>query len=521
MNKKGMNQKETSASWFVFIATLCNTILYHYPLALFAVSRLDETSLNGVLTLITLLILEVAITAFFLFCLLIINTMLTKIISIILALINSVALYFMQTYHAMLDLTMVDNILNTQFSEASSYFHPTLFIYLFFLGIVPSWFIARIKFSKISRFKLLTQAISIVVITILWFYINASTWLWFDKYSKLLGAQIMPWSYVFNTYRYYSNLTTRSPEQKELPRAHFKKSTKTVVVLIIGETARKANFSLYGYTRETNPLLKNSGVIALNNPTACSTYTTESIACILSHKNESAPEYEPLTSYLQRHDVDVIWRTRNWGEPPMNVASYQKRGDLKKLCSGEKCRYDELLLSGLLTRINASKKQKIFIVLHTKGSHGPSYYLRYPKQFEKFTPVCQSVELDKCTQEELINAYDNTIIYADYFIKQTIDKLKELTIPSTLIYASDHGESLGEYGLYLHGTPASIAPDVQLEIPMLVWMSDNFINAKNIDINTINQSKQYGHAHIFHSVMGAFNMESSIYKKNYDIFNKQ
>jgi lipid A ethanolaminephosphotransferase len=163
-----------------------------------------------------------------------------------------------------------------------------------------------------------------------------------------------------------------------------------------------------------------------------------------------------------------------------------------------------------------SKKQKILVVLHTKGSHGPSYNTQYPPKFEKYTPVCKSVELSKCSNEELINAYDNTIFYTDYFINKTINILKNLkNIPSMLIYASDHGESLGEYGLYLHGTPYSIAPDYQTKIPFMIWLSAEFKNQKNI--SSMVQKKSHSHENIFHTIIGAYEMQTKIYKPNLDI----
>src|SRR6185312_9502252 len=199
------------------------------------------------------------------------------------------------------------------------------------------------------------------------------------------------------------------------------------------------------------PLLSKAGVVALKKASACATYTAAAVRCILSNVDSESPfskPYEPLPSYLQRHGVDVIWRTPNFGEPPIKVETYQKASDLLKICAGTRCNYDEVLLSGLEQRIRTSSSQRVFVVLHQSGSHGPAYYTKYPPEFEYFKPVCKTVELGKCTQQELINAYDNTILYEDYFISQAIGVLKRLSHRcALLIYVSDHGESLGEYGL--------------------------------------------------------------------------
>jgi len=174
-----------------------------------------------------------------------------------------------------------------------------------------------------------------------------------------------------------------------------------------------------------------------------------------------------------------------------------------------------VLLTNLEKEILKLKKNKTFVVLHTNGSHGPTYYKKYPKAFEVFTPACKTVNLQACTQQELINAYDNTILYTDYFLHQTITILKKFSDrPTMLIYASDHGESLGEYGLYLHGTPYSIAPDFQKDIPFLIWESDSFQKKNGGKIDT---GSSYRQNNIFHTVMGAFDMNSTIYDNKRNI----
>jgi lipid A ethanolaminephosphotransferase len=229
-----------------------------------------------------------------------------------------------------------------------------------------------------------------------------------------------------------------------------------------------------------------------------------------------------LPSYLQRFGVDVIWRTRNWGEPPIVVQTYEKASDLSANCSGAPCDYDEVLLSGLEQRIRTSSSKRVFVVLHQSGSHGPAYYTKYPSEFEYFKPVCKSVELSKCTQQELVNAYDNTIRYEDDFLFRAIGVLEKFQDTSTLlIYVSDHGESLGEYGMYLHGIPYSIAPDVQKEVPFIVWMSDPFIRQKAVQVSRLESQSAHSQHDVFHTVMGAFSMRSAAYDGEYDIFSEK
>jgi lipid A ethanolaminephosphotransferase len=199
----------------------------------------------------------------------------------------------------------------------------------------------------------------------------------------------------------------------------------------------------------------------------------------------------------------------------------QKPSDLLADCAGARCAYDEILVSRLEQRIKASSSQNVFVVLHQSGSHGPAYYTKYPSEFEYFKPVCKSVELGKCTHDELVNAYDNTILYEDYFLFRVISVLKQLqNTVALLIYASDHGESLGEHGMYLHGIPYSIAPEVQKEIPFIVWMSDEFIRKKAVQIGRLESQRIHSQHDIFHTVMGAFSMHSDAYMGEYDIFSE-
>jgi lipid A ethanolaminephosphotransferase len=333
--------------------------------------------------------------------------------------------------------------------------------------------------------------------------------LWIDKHSKALGGMVMPWSYIVNTSRFYIHKNQENEKQILLPDAQILDDEKSIAVLVIGESARRANFSLYGYEKNTNPLLSKIDNLHSYEANSCATYTTAGVKCILDHK-ETSSLYEILPNYLNRSDVEVIWRTTNWGEPRVTIQNYLKRSDLEALCEGSGCAYDEVLLKSQLL---ASKKNKILLVLHTSTSHGPTYYKKYPERFNTFTPVCENVELGKCSEEELINAYDNTIVYTDFILTQVIDELKQMEdYRSSLIYVSDHGESLGENNLYMHGIPKSIAPNEQLEIPFLVWLSD--------DSRSLKENKTLSQHHVFHSVLDFLAIDSPVYNEEMSVFEK-
>lgn len=512
--RQGFKTKPSTSSFVIWLAVL-NAALYNWPLFSFSIKNLDGFTLNSLQTLMTVFAAIYLVTALVLYVLFILSRRLGKAVCVVFALANSLAVYFVVTYNVILDRTMIGNIFNTQYSESGQFLSPKLVIYFILLGVLPAWLIIRASVQKTSRLRLFFHLVITIVVSVTWIWQSQSHWLWIDDHAKQLGGRIMPWSYVGNTIRYQNQLAKENVVQTLLPDATFGSNEKTVAVLVIGESARAENFSLYGYGKPTNPLLSASkNVVTLKNATSCATYTTAAVKCILSHNNSSgvfSENFEPLPSYLQRQGIDVFWRTKNWGEPPIKVASYSSSGDLKKNCEGNECDYDGVLLSHLADQIQASDKQKVFVVLHQTGSHGPSYYSKYPQEFEVFKPVCRSVELSNCTQEELINAYNNTVLYNDHFLDQlrkTLEGLKNTS--SAYLYVSDHGESLGEDGIYLHGTPYSIAPEQQFKVPFFVWMSPSFIEQKHISVDKLRAREQSTQANVFHSVMGAFDMNSEI-----------
>ena len=508
---------------FITLFSLSNAFLYHRLLFLFAANNLDYTSSNGVLTLLTLFVLVVFVSALFLAITALVSQRMVKPISMLIVCGNAVALYFAETYHVVLDRTMMGNVFNTNLQESAELFHPKLLVYLFVYAILPCLFLLRLNLLKVGPYKRFAYLFMVIFLGMGWSFANAKTWLWIDKNASKLGGMIMPWSYVGNSIRWYNqNHFMASRQETLLPAANIVESGKTIVVLVIGESARAQNFSLYGYQRPTNPLLAKTGAVALPEATACSTYTTASIECVLSHLGAQTSVmtlYEPLPSYLNRHGVNVIWRSNNWGEPLLKTNLYQRADDIRKTCPDENCNYDEVLLHNLNQYLQGSTQDKTFITLHQHGSHGPSYYKNYPGKFAAFKPVCGSVDLQKCTNQELVNAYDNTVLYTDYFLYRVIELLKTLQQPAVMLYVSDHGESLGEFGLYLHGAPYSIAPDVQKKVPFVVWMSDEFKRKKGISNDGFGKGSSYSQDNVFHSVMGALGMRSDIYNKRLDIFN--
>ncbi|MDO5615741.1 MAG: phosphoethanolamine--lipid A transferase EptA [Cruoricaptor ignavus] len=505
-----MLKNNISLQRFVLIISVLNFIFFHYPFFKFVFSNLDYKTFGGFTIIASLMVLMIIANAFAFYLFLGISRFLGKFLLVLSFLINSVAVYFINTYNVIIDESMIGNILNTNYEESSSFFSVKLLAYVFFLGIAPSIYIIKAKIERVSWKKFFSTIGLSLVFMLVMVFANASNWLWIDKNSKVLGGLAMPWSYSVNLSLFYIHQNQANKKEILLPDATIADHKKSVFVLVIGESARSQNFSLYGYEKNTNPLLSKVENLHHFNAKSCATYTTAGLKCILEHENTSEL-YEILPNYLYRNNAEVIWRTTNWGEPPLHIKNYQNKESLIPYCKGEECDYDGILLSGLKEQILASQKDKILVVLHTGTSHGPTYSKKYPAGFEAFSPVCNSVELGNCSQEELINAYDNTIVYTDYLLYKIIEDLKELKdYDSTMLFVSDHGESLGEKNLYMHGLPMSMAPKEQYEIPFIVWTSDP--NRQLKENNMLSQN------HVFHSVLNFLNIKSPIYKEEMNIF---
>lgn len=481
---------------------------FHIPFFTYVVNNV-ESGFNAVMIVAGLAVLMLAAN-FFLYYLLLYPGRLAGRILVAATLVgDAISLYFINTYDVYIDATMMGNVFNTQFSEASGFFSPAAVLYVLLLGILPCilLFLVRIEYGSFRRF-LASIGISLGVVVLIAFA-NMSNWPWIDRNATQIGSLLMPWSYTVNAVRYQCAVHERNREEILLPDAEFIDDEKDVVVLVIGESARRDHFSLYGYPRETNPLLSRAGVHALPAESAA-TYTTAGVKAIIDHK-PTDKLYEILPNYLYRAGADVVWRTSNWGEPPLHIEKYMQVSDLQKQFTDVDPQYDGILLQGLREQILGSESNKVLVVIHTSTSHGPSYNKRYPAEFEVFAPVCNTVEMSKADHDELMNSYDNSIIYTDWLVNSVIEELKGLEgWRSCMLFISDHGESLGEGGLYMHGVPYSIAPREQLEIPYIVWTSD-----KDLKIKEQDKYLQYS---VFHTVMYFLGARSEVYDESMNIF---
>ncbi|MFZ2737437.1 MAG: sulfatase-like hydrolase/transferase [Burkholderiaceae bacterium] len=304
-------------------------------------------------------------------------------------------------------------------------------------------------------------------------------------------------------------------------------------MLVLGETARMGNFSVNGYARDTTPLLAKENIVSLHNAWACGTSTAASVPCLFSHLGREGfgnrkANYKGLLDVLQHAGLAVLWIDNQSGckgvcerIPQVNTSSLKD----KEWCQNGEC-FDEIMLSQLDQRIAALEPERrargVVLVMHQMGSHGPAYYKRSPKNFKKFLPECTSNALQNCSQEEIVNAYDNSIAYTDHFLAATIAWLKsaENYSASAMIYVSDHGESLGENNLYLHGLPYAVAPDVQKQVPWISWLSPSFEQLSRTNTNCLKQKidSPTSHDNYFHSVLGLLGVKTQAYQKELDIY---
>jgi len=459
----------------------------------------------------------------------------TKPVLILILMLSSFASYFMDSYNVILDAAMIDNAVNTNVAESLDLLSFKLILYVVLLGVVPSLFVYKAslvydnaKAALFSTFKLLLSSIVILVSIV---FLLGDFYGSFIREHKSLRYYSNPSYYVYSLGKYAGSFFV--DEQVELkvvgPDAQIPSSDehRELVVLVVGETARADRFSLNGYERETNPYLKGKDVISYSNVWSCGTSTAVSVPCLFSiydhsgYDKNKARAIENVLDVVKHAGVTVLWRDNN--SSSKGVADRVVYEDFRKpeknpLCDVE-CR-DEGMLDGLQAYIDAQQDGDVFIVLHQMGNHGPAYYKRYPEEFEKFTPVCKTNQLESCSKEEIDNAYDNAILYTDYFLSKVIDLLEGNgdEFEAAMLYISDHGESLGEHGVYLHGMPYFIAPEAQTHVPMIMWFGSGFDEAE-ADVAELkkNMHEKYSHDNIFHTVLGLLEVDTSVYDKTMDL----
>ncbi len=464
----------------------------------------------------------------------------SKWLAIVLLVATVLADYFAETYGVHFDTTMLRNIFTTNPAEANELLTGSLLLHFLQYASIPLLVIYFLKIKENSFFKTISKKLLMTLIllaialgALMSQMKNFSSTM---RNHKEIRHVVLPTSFLFSSAK-IAFQSTAAVNQKiesigvDAVRSNVSVTRKPeILVVVVGETVRAANWGLSGYDRETTPRLKEQPVHNFPYATSCGTNTDTSVPCLFSKEGKHSYDEKKIRSsesflhIVNRVGFGVTWIDNQSGCKGvcagLNFVDAKAHADPKHCFDGG-C-FDEALVDNLEWQIQHSSGNQV-IVLHQLGNHGPAYHARYPKAFENFKPACNTSDLSKCTQQEIINAYDNSILYTDTVLVKTIDLLKKHKDKSTsLIYISDHGESLGENGIYLHGLPYSIAPKQQTQVPFFVWLSDNFKkDHPRLEDCLVTQSKQPAHHdNLFHTVLGMFDIKTSVYEKSFDLTEK-
>ena len=456
----------------------------------------------------------------------------------------AVTAHFMGSYGVVIDPSMVVNTLGTDAREVRDLLDGRLLLSLALLAGLPLWWLWRTPVAHPAwRAAALRNAVLLVlglcgaaVLGLIDYQDLASVM----RTHKSLRYQVSPFNAIYSVAR----AARSSPHAAALlpigldarplpPRAG---QLPPLLLLVIGETARADHFALNGYGRDTNPELRGLDVLSFHRVASCGTNTAASLPCMLSAAGRARHEAraqasENLLDLLQRAGLAVLWVENQAGckevcnRVPHTRPEQPAPGAVPpdaSLCPGGEC-LDGALLQGLDERLAALPAERrargVVLVLHQMGSHGPAYAARSPAGRKPFQPECRSPALSQCDRGSLLNAYDNSIAYTDHVLAQAIGWLgRQDGVDPALLYLSDHGESLGENGLYLHGMPALLAPPEQTHVPMIAWLPPRRLAADRLDAGCLHGrlDAELSHDHLFHTVLGLARVGASEYRPALD-----
>lgn len=449
--------------------------------------------------------------------------------------------YFMDSYGVMIDREMIRNTLMTDHREATELLNLKMVAYFGLIALLPIVLIWKTKIHYQSFLKELWKKLLTLVMTIAisgaigaLYYADIAS---FARNNTYIRHMIVPINYVSAIESFIrSNLeggkvvvAPTGEDAKKGSKLVGENKKKTLTILVVGEAARAQNFSLNGYARETNPELSKQDIINFKQVSSCGTETAVSVPCMFSkftrkdYSDSKGKRNENLVDVLHHAGFDLLWKDNNSSSRGVaarigeqNVQSL----DVPGICSDTEC-FDDILLYQLQDYVDQLKNDGV-IILHQKGSHGPAYYLRSPEQYKKFMPECRTNQLQNCPRQELINAYDNTIVYTDHVLSEVINFLKKNStqFDTAMWYLADHGESTGEKGIYLHAAPYMIAPEEQTHIAMIQWFSEGFLNRMKLSKPCLAQKTDevLSQDNLFHSVLGLLDVKTSAYDPSLDMF---
>ena len=461
-----------------------------------------------------------------------------------LILVAAVSSYYAGHFGVYFDPSMLRNVLRTDVAEARELVTPGFFLQAAALALPPLFVLQRARLRRRPlRRALAVRAASVLLALVVAAGALGSVFKDFSgqmRNHKELRYLITPAAPLWSLAR----VLTRDAQAAKLPRqpigadarlgASWAAAKKPALfVIVVGETARAADWGLNRAagqqpTHDTTPELARRAVINFPEVTSCGTNTEVSVPCMFSlqgrrHYDEDAIRgSESVLDTLRHAGLRVVWNDNQSGCKGVCSGVESMRPDpaaLPQLCDGERCLDEALLESsrGLLRDAEGN----LVLVLHQLGNHGPAYFRRYPEAFRRFTPTCDDEDLSKCSREQVANSYDNALLYSDHVLARSIDMLKELEprYDTALLYVSDHGESLGENGLYLHGLPYSIAPAEQTRVPMVMWLSSGFAARTRLDTACLRTqaARPAAHDNLFHTVLGLLDVRTAVRDDTLDL----
>lgn len=451
------------------------------------------------------------------------------------------AAYYMNHYAVVFDPDMIRNVLSTDSREAGELFTWGALAWVSAWSALPLAFIWYVRLERRSWGRALLMRVGSIAAALVVAF--AALWPVSRDFTALMRNQrearylVTPGNLLYGlAMQLRGNIADVNAalepvgRDARVMRVAMQDAPPRVLVLVVGETARAANFSLLGYPRETNPELSKLDVVAFKDVTACGTSTEVSVPCMFSpYGRENYDEHrirnsESLLDVLVRAGFRVKWLDNQSGCKGVCRGAgveYQKLEPTQGAgCDGGECRDGQLVvaLRDELARVHGDT----VLVLHMMGNHGPAYYKRYPPEFRRFLPDCASAQLRDCDRREVVNAYDNAILYTDHVLAGVVRELQRSgpRINGAMLYVSDHGESLGEKGLYLHGMPYAIAPSEQTHVPMVVWLSPQTTRGGDVNLPCLRRKSgdALSHDYLFHSVLGLLNVRTEAYRASRDLF---
>lgn len=457
--------------------------------------------------------------------------------------------HFMSTYGVVIDPSMMTNVLQTDPREVRDLLSLRLLLHVVLLAALPIALLWRLPLQH-KRFKVQLGR-NLATFVIAWLVLLALVIALFADLSATMRNH-RSMRYLINPLNSFfalgvlakqSNAKPAGPPApigitaQVAPRAAG--SLPPLLMLVIGETARADHFALNGYARPTNPELAKLDIVSFADVSSCGTNTAASLPCMFSHLGKRGfesrgGEHENLLDLVQRAGMAVLWLDNQAGckglcdRVPHAFASEPPPGQgaaATALCNEGEC-LDEALLVGLDARLAAlpapARERGVLIVLHQMGSHGPAYSKRSPPDRKPFVPECTTNVLQQCDRAALVNAYDNSIAYTDHVLARSIAWLAERDkqYAPMLLYVSDHGESLGENNLYLHGLPYAVAPREQTHVPMLAWLAPGTRGVSGLALDCLRRerSKALSHDNLFHTALGVLGIRASEYVATLDAF---